>query len=133
MLYWPYQPRVVWARDFYSELHVALHIFISRINRAWLYNGCKDSDWQPNIDLAQSVEHWCDDQEVLGSMPFFGWIYFALIRVSFCWQCCQSEQKRTVWMNVSKWWPVSATDFTFTYGSVGYRVISVFHLYKINM
>ena len=29
----------------------------------------KDSDRQLNIDLAQSAEHWHDDQELLGSIP----------------------------------------------------------------
>ena len=36
-------------------------LIISRIN--------KDSDWQPNSDLAQSVEHWHNGQEVLDSIP----------------------------------------------------------------
>ena len=29
----------------------------------------KDSDGQLNVDLAQSVEDWHDDQEVLSSIP----------------------------------------------------------------
>ena len=34
--------------------------------------GLKDSDWQLNVDLAQLVEHWHDDPEVLGSIPTRG-------------------------------------------------------------
>ena len=33
-------------------------LFISRINRAWLYKGHENSGWQLNVDLAQLVEHW---------------------------------------------------------------------------
>ena len=32
-------------------------LFISRINRAWLYKGLNDSHRQPNSDLAQLAEH----------------------------------------------------------------------------
>ena len=44
-------------------------LFISRINRAWLYKGHKDSGWQLNVDLAQLVKHWPEDPEVLVSNP----------------------------------------------------------------
>ena len=36
-------------------------LFISRINRAWLYEGHEDSGWQLNVDLAQLVRHWPED------------------------------------------------------------------------
>ena len=41
------------------------------------YKGHEDSDWQLFSDLAQSVEHWHDKQEVLGS-------------ISHCWQFLQN-------------------------------------------
>ena len=63
----------------------------SRINRAWLKT-LKDSDWQPNVYLAQSVGNgvmstrfWVSSS--LGE--FVGWIYFAVPHVSLCWQRCQ--------------------------------------------
>ena len=40
-------------------------LVISRINRA---KGHEDSGWQLNVDLAQLVEHWHDDPEVMGSI-----------------------------------------------------------------
>ena len=42
-------------------------LFISRINRAWLYKDHEDSGWQLNVDLAQLVRHWPHDLEVLVS------------------------------------------------------------------
>ena len=33
------------------------------------YKGHKDSNWQLNSDLAPSIAHWHDDQEVLDSIP----------------------------------------------------------------
>ena len=33
------------------------------------FKGITNSDWESNAALAQSVEHLCDDQEVLGSIP----------------------------------------------------------------
>ena len=47
-------------------------LFISRINRAWLYKGHEDSGWQLNVDLAELVRHWPDDLEVLVSNPTGG-------------------------------------------------------------
>ena len=51
------------------------------------------SDAQPNYDLAQSVENWHDDQEVLGSIPngsnFFDCTYFAPSHVSLYLQRCE--------------------------------------------
>ena len=44
-------------------------LFISRINRAWLYKGLVDSHPQPNSDLAQLAEHGTDDLEVVSSNP----------------------------------------------------------------
>ena len=40
-------------------------LFISRINRAWLYKGLNDSHQQPNSDLAQFGEQETDDLEVV--------------------------------------------------------------------
>ena len=54
-------------------------LFISRINRAWLYKGHEDSGWQLNVDLAQLVRRWLEDPEVLVSNPTwhnFWWIFF---------------------------------------------------------
>ena len=45
---------------------------ISRINRAWFCKGHEDSGWQLNVDLAQLVEHWHDDPEVLSSISTGG-------------------------------------------------------------
>ena len=50
--------------------------FISRINRSWFYEGLNDSDWQPNVNLAQWERHQSRSQEVLGSILTGG---------SFCW------------------------------------------------
>ena len=47
-------------------------LFISRINRAWLYKGHEDSGWQLNVDLAQLVRLLPDDLEVLVSNPTGG-------------------------------------------------------------
>ena len=47
-------------------------LFISRINRAWLYKGHEDSGWQLNVDIVQLVEHWPNDLEVLVSIPTGG-------------------------------------------------------------
>ena len=53
-------------------------LFISKINRA-----ChEDLGWQLNVDLAQLVEHWPDDPEVLVSIPTgcnFCQIFFFLL------------------------------------------------------
>ena len=53
-------------------------LFISRINRAWLYKDHQDSGWQLNVDLAQLVRHWPEDVEVLVSNPTGGnfWQFF---------------------------------------------------------
>ena len=42
-------------------------LFISRINKAWLYEGINDSHRQPNSDLAQLGEQETDDLEVVSS------------------------------------------------------------------
>ena len=71
-------------------------LFISRINRAWLYKGHEDTGWQLNIDLAQLVWHWPNDLEVLVSNPTRGnfWrFFFARPCVKICqiiWQKCLS-------------------------------------------
>ena len=59
-------------------------LFISRINRAWLYKGYEDPGWQLNVDLAQLARHWPEDPEVLVSNPTggnFWWIFFLLFPV----------------------------------------------------
>ena len=48
----------------WTPLYFGFFLIISRISRAWLYKGLKDSDWQPKVDLAQSLQH-C----VLGLIP----------------------------------------------------------------
>ena len=71
-------------------------LFISRINRAWLYKGHEDSGWQLNVDLAQMVGHWPHDPEVLVSNSTGGQfltIFFALPCLKICqiiWQKCLS-------------------------------------------
>ena len=47
-------------------------LFISRSNRAWPYKGLNDSHRQPNSDLAQLVEHYTDDLEVVSLNPTEG-------------------------------------------------------------
>ena len=59
-------------------------LFISRINRAWLYKGLNDSHRQPNSDLAQLGEHWTDDLEVGSSIPSRGQLFITLL--CQCWQ-----------------------------------------------
>ena len=72
-------------------------LFISRINRTWLYKGHEDSGWQMNVNLAQLVRHWPEDLEVLVSLPTvsnFWRFYFALP----CVKICQIiRQKRLSW------------------------------------
>ena len=60
-------------------------LFISRINRAWLYKGHADSGWQLNVDLAQLVKHWPEDPEVLVSKPTGGNFW----RIFFCSSLCK--------------------------------------------
>ena len=52
-------PSMCWEGDFWSKLCFMHHFtcWISRINRAWVLKGVKYYVCQPNIDLAQSVEH----------------------------------------------------------------------------
>ena len=73
-------------------------LFISRINRAWLYKGHEDPGWQLNVDLAQLVRHWPEDLEVLVSNPTggnFWWIFFFAF---LCVKICQIIwQKRLSW------------------------------------
>ena len=69
-------------------------LFISRINRAWLYKGHEDSGWQLNVDLAQLLP---EDPEVLVSNPTGGnfWrIFFALPHVKIC---------QTIWKKRLSW------------------------------
>ena len=61
-------------------------LFISRINRAWLYEDHEDWGWQLNVDLAQLVRHWPEDQEILVSNPTggnFWWMFF-------CFSLCKN-------------------------------------------
>ena len=61
------------AGDFWNSFVCFMHyftywtLFISRINRAWLYKGHENSGWQLNADLAQLVRYWPEDLEVLFS------------------------------------------------------------------
>ena len=79
-------------------------LFISRINRAWLYKGHEDSGWQLNVDLVQLVEHWPHDLEVLVSIPSGGnfWqIFFVLPCVKICqviWQKRLSWKTHVLWL-----------------------------------
>ena len=47
-------------------------LFISRINRASLYKGHEDSDWQLNVELAKLSQHWSHDPEVVSLNPTGG-------------------------------------------------------------
>ena len=47
---------------------------ISRIYSTQIYKSFKDSDWQSNVKLVQSVRHQSRSQEVLDSIPT--WNYF---------------------------------------------------------
>ena len=72
-------------------------LFISRMNRAWIYKGHEDSGWQLNVDLAQLVRHWPHDLEVLVSIPTEGnfWQFFFALP---CVKICQIIwQKRLSW------------------------------------
>ena len=60
--------------------HFGLSSFLE--SRALLYKLHGDSDWQLNIDLAQSVEHWHDHQEALGSIPTEGIFVILLFSVN---------------------------------------------------
>ena len=73
-------------------------LFISRINRAWLYKGHGDSGWQLNVDLAQLVEHWPYDPEVLVSIPTGGNIW----RIFFCSSLCKDLSHNLTEMPIVK-------------------------------
>ena len=78
------------GRDFWSEFCFMNHftcwtLFISRINRAWLYEGINDWHRQQKSDLAQLAEHGTDDLEVVGSIPGRGNIFYFALLVQ-CWQ-----------------------------------------------
>ena len=60
-------------------------LIISRINRAWLYEGLNDSHRQPNSDLAQPVEWWSGG---CGFNPHWGQ-FFILFFLSILAGCCQ--------------------------------------------
>ena len=45
---------------------------ISRTIRVWIYEGVKDTDRQPNVNLAQSGRHQSRSQQVLRSIPTIG-------------------------------------------------------------
>ena len=57
---------------FHAPLHMLGLLFISKINKTWLYKGLNDSYRQPNSDLAQLTEQWTDDLEVVNSKPHWG-------------------------------------------------------------
>ena len=72
-------------------------LFISRINRSWLYKGHEDSGWQLNVNLAQLVRHWPEDLEVLVSNPT-GSIFWRNFFALSCVKICQIIwQKRLSW------------------------------------
>ena len=51
-----------------------------------LYKGHGDSDWQLIVDLAQLVEHWHGDPEVLCSIPTGG-----NFDNFFCFSLCKDQ------------------------------------------
>ena len=73
-------------------------LFISRINRAWLYKGDEDSRWQLNVDLAQLVRHWPEDPEVLVSNPTGGNFW----RIFFCFSLCKDLSDNLTEMPIVK-------------------------------
>ena len=82
-------------------------MFISKINRAWLYKGLNDSHPQPNSDLAQLGEQETDDLEVVSSNPgggeIFDEIYFILCNFT-------SDRNASDWAivkNLNGWWNIS--------------------------
>ena len=87
------------AWDFCSDLCFMHHftcwtLFISRINRTWLYKGHGDSGWQLNVNSAHSVGHWHDDQEVLGSILIRGNFLFCFslsMLAGFCQDLPENE------------------------------------------
>ena len=82
-------------------------LFISRINRAWLYKGHEDSGWQLNVDLAQLVRHWPEDPEVLVSIPLgtiCDKINFALPCVKICQKCLSWKTQLSAIVNVQCEW-----------------------------
>ena len=88
-----------WAL-FQAPLHILdFSRIISRINRAWLYNSYEDSGWQLNADLAQLVEHWHDDPEVMGSIPTGGNFW----RNFFCSFLCKDLSDNRVSWNTWLW------------------------------
>ena len=75
-----------WAFFCFMHQFTCWTLFISRINRAWLYKGLVDWLPQPNSDLAQLAEHGTDELEVLSSNPIGGnfWrIYFVLCNFKY--------------------------------------------------
>ena len=71
-----------------SELNFVLcciWIISSINNRAWLYKALKGSDWEPNVNLAQSTRHWNKDQVVLRSIAH--WRLFFLTEFIFLFTC----------------------------------------------
>ena len=84
-------------------------LFISRINRAWLYKGHEDSGWQLSADLAQLAEYWPEDLEVLVSNPTGGnfWrFFFALSYVKIC---------QIIWQKRLSWAKYKNTKIEFKY------------------
>ena len=94
-------------------------LFISRINRAWLYKGHENSGWQLNVDLAQLVGHWPHDPEVLVSNPTGGYFwrnFFALPCVTICqiiWQKRLSWKTQLIrWTSAFGWTQWRIWDFS---------------------
>ena len=66
--------------------------FISRINKALVFKGLKDSDWQLNVYWGKSGSCYSDDQQVLSSNPPWAHFFIQFILLYLCkptWQHCQ--------------------------------------------
>ena len=102
------------SQDWTQDLQIIILMLISEVSFVscttshfglWSFLEHKDSGWQLNVDLAQLIEHWHDDSEVMGSIltgAIFDEFFFALSCVMICqiiWQKRLSWKTRmcTVW------------------------------------
>ena len=67
------------GQDISEVSFVSLHHYKKK-GLCTTFKGHSDLDWQLNIALAHSVEHWHDSQETLGSIPTGAMLYFSLLR-----------------------------------------------------
>ena len=75
---------------------------ISRIIRAWLYEGIKDSDWEPNVHLVQSGRHQLQSLLAMGSLHTCGFLptfFFRLSNANSDIKC-----KVLTWKSRIHWW-----------------------------